>query len=86
DNKNPERVAAGLKATIHNPTVSKEAKTRAQQRLQEMGVEVDAPASSQHAKETGREMGGYKATLKNPRVSKEAKAHAKEVLKDNDAI
>jgi len=41
EQKNPERVAAGLKATLHNPTVSAEAKSRARARLQEMGVDVD---------------------------------------------
>ncbi|KIK00977.1 hypothetical protein K443DRAFT_62368, partial [Laccaria amethystina LaAM-08-1] len=34
--KNPERVAAGLKATVHNPAVSEEAKTRAREKLAEM--------------------------------------------------
>jgi Conidiation protein 6 len=39
EQKNPERVAAGLKATLHNPSVSAEAKSRAQARLKEMGVD-----------------------------------------------
>jgi hypothetical protein len=37
--KNPERVAAGLKATLHNPNVSEEAKESAARRLKEMGEE-----------------------------------------------
>jgi len=41
EQKNPERVAAGLKATLHNPTVSAEAKSRAQARLKEMGVDAN---------------------------------------------
>ncbi|KAK7463032.1 hypothetical protein VKT23_007615 [Stygiomarasmius scandens] len=41
--KNPERVAAGLKGTLHNDNVSDEAKQRASERLQEMGVSVETP-------------------------------------------
>ncbi|ESK88366.1 conidiation-specific protein 6 [Moniliophthora roreri MCA 2997] len=36
--KNPERVAAGLKSTLNKSNVSEEAKTRASERLQEMGA------------------------------------------------
>ncbi|KAF8964729.1 hypothetical protein BDZ97DRAFT_1918695 [Flammula alnicola] len=49
--KHLERVAAGLKATVHNPNVSGEAKHRALHRLEEMGVDVDKPASSKNAHE-----------------------------------
>ncbi|KAF9525270.1 hypothetical protein CPB83DRAFT_740691, partial [Crepidotus variabilis] len=84
DNKNPERVAAGLKATIHNDTIPQETKDRAQDRLDQMGVEVNKTASSQHAKQTNREIGGYKATLKNPNVSDEAKQNARSILREND--
>lgn len=55
--KNPERVAAGLKATVHNPAVSEEAKTRAREKLAEMGVDINKPAppraagKKSHAKE-----------------------------------
>ena len=52
EQKNPERVAAGLKATLHNPTVSAEAKSRAQARLKEMGVDADIKAPSHKAKES----------------------------------
>ena len=52
EQKNPERVAAGLKATLHNPTVSAEAKSRAQARLKEMGVDADTKAPSHKAKES----------------------------------
>jgi len=52
DNKNPERVAAGLKATIHNDSVSDEAKNHARDRLDQMGVDLDVPASTQRAKQT----------------------------------
>ncbi|KAF9498009.1 hypothetical protein BDN71DRAFT_1429169 [Pleurotus eryngii] len=36
-NKNPGNVAGGLKAAIHNPNVSEEAKSHAAERLREMG-------------------------------------------------
>ncbi|KAF9485653.1 hypothetical protein BDN70DRAFT_870960 [Pholiota conissans] len=42
EGKNPEYVARGLKASIHNDGVSEEAKERAAQRLQDMGAEVPA--------------------------------------------
>ncbi|KAF8810318.1 hypothetical protein BYT27DRAFT_7161977 [Phlegmacium glaucopus] len=51
EQKNPERVAAGLKATLHNPTVSAEAKSRAQARLKEMGVDTETKMPSHKAKE-----------------------------------
>ncbi|KAF8062237.1 Conidiation protein 6-domain-containing protein [Lyophyllum atratum] len=38
--KNPERVAAGLKATMKNPNVSEEAKISAKERLEDMSDEV----------------------------------------------
>lgn len=46
--KNPGRVAAGLKATIHNPNVFEEAKVRARQRLAEL---------EEHAGEVGPSTG-----------------------------
>ena len=52
EQKNPERVAAGLKATLHNPTVSAEAKSRALARLKEMGVDADTKAPSHKAKDS----------------------------------
>ena len=54
EQKNPERVAAGLKATLHNPTVSAEAKSRAQARLKEMGVDPDTKTPSHKAKEESK--------------------------------
>lgn len=60
--KNPERVAAGLKAAVHNPNVSEEAKERAIDRLESMGEETYiGNASDGH--ETNRVLGGYKATM-----------------------
>ena len=53
EQKNPERVAAGLKATLHNPSVSAEAKSRAQARLKEMGVDsADVKTPSHKAKDS----------------------------------
>ena len=68
------RVAAGLKAAIHNPNVSAEAKERAQERLDDMGLTGTAQNSHQQGshpahsvddggRETNRVLGGYKATL-----------------------
>ena len=54
EQKSPERIAAGLKATLHNPTVSAEAKSRAQARLKEMGVDPDTKAPSHKAKEESK--------------------------------
>lgn len=60
--KDPVRVAAGLKAAIHNPNVSEEAKERAAERLEGngAGISVGDEVTDQH---THRVMGGYKATL-----------------------
>ena len=50
------RVAAGLKAAIHNPNVSEEARERAAERLESM----EGGNGDQHQ---NRQLGGYKATL-----------------------
>ncbi|TFK67638.1 hypothetical protein BDN72DRAFT_960877 [Pluteus cervinus] len=89
--KNPSNVAGGLKAAIHNPNVSEEAKESAKARLEEMGTGVESTTSGSDAgdaglKNEGNVIGGYKATLKNPNVSDEAKQHAEQVLRDKDAI
>lgn len=81
-----KRVAAGLKAAIHNPNVSEDARKSARERLDQMG-EHD-PTGRSHptgtldtqGHETNRVLGGYKATLHNPRTSDEAKRHAREIL------
>ncbi|KAH9894739.1 Conidiation protein 6-domain-containing protein [Cubamyces lactineus] len=84
-----KRVAAGLKAAVHNPHVSEEAKERAQERLAQMGASAHETSTTRgHAvgstdgtgHETNRVLGGYKATLHNPRTSEEAKRHAREIL------
>ncbi|PPQ97274.1 hypothetical protein CVT26_006667 [Gymnopilus dilepis] len=49
--KNPERVIAGLKAAVHNPTVSEAARTHAKDRLREMGVDTEESVS--HSGMTG---------------------------------
>ncbi|KAH7888455.1 Conidiation protein 6-domain-containing protein [Phlebopus sp. FC_14] len=85
--KDTARVAAGLKAAIHNPHVSEEAKQNAMSKLREMGQDVEQPIETHgHARTTegghdeSRVLGGYKATLSNPHTSEEAKKHAEEVL------
>ncbi|EIN11451.1 hypothetical protein PUNSTDRAFT_98561 [Punctularia strigosozonata HHB-11173 SS5] len=91
--KNPERVAAGLKAAIHNPRVTEEAKDRAAQELEDMGYEAPQELSSRASvggnddgldEHTHRVLGGFKASLKNPNVSEEAKEHAADVLEAAD--
>lgn len=62
DHKNPERVAAGLKAAMHNPNVSEEAKERAAERLDGMNTS-DTDNYQGGNQETNRALGGYKATL-----------------------
>ncbi|KAJ3728776.1 hypothetical protein FB446DRAFT_768315 [Lentinula raphanica] len=88
DQKNPERVAAGLRGTLHNDNVSGEAKDRAADRLREMGDDFENKTS--HSAGTGDQhknqvLGGYKATLHNDKVGEDAKNHARQVLEENDA-
>ncbi|EKM54064.1 uncharacterized protein PHACADRAFT_185049 [Phanerochaete carnosa HHB-10118-sp] len=84
DNKNPERVAAGLKATMHNPNVSEEAKHHAAERLEQMGSGTGThrgeSGSHSSTQDKNRVLGGYKATLANEHTSPEAKKHAREIL------
>ncbi|TRM60231.1 hypothetical protein BD626DRAFT_505869 [Schizophyllum amplum] len=51
--KNPERVAAGYKGTLNNPTAGKEAKEMASERLNDMG---DSHERSASAKSGSREL------------------------------
>ncbi|KAL1745345.1 Conidiation protein 6-domain-containing protein, partial [Schizophyllum fasciatum] len=84
EGKNPNRVAAGLKATVHNPNVSEEAKQSATERLHDMGTDVEgAPTAS--GKDEGNVIRGYKAALHNPRVGDEAKERAQDYLEEHDA-
>ncbi|KIP08301.1 hypothetical protein PHLGIDRAFT_127122 [Phlebiopsis gigantea 11061_1 CR5-6] len=84
EHKNPERVAAGLKAAIHNPNVSEEAKERAADRLDHIGEKTTTTHNTtghhQGDRDTNRVLGGYKATLSNENTSPEAKQHAAEIL------
>ncbi|KAG6815671.1 hypothetical protein H0H87_012362 [Tephrocybe sp. NHM501043] len=88
--KNPERVAAGLRASIKNPKVSEEAKAHAKDRLQELNLSKEH-SDTQHSSgtaghtstshdESNRVLGGYKATLHNAHASEKAKEHAREIL------
>jgi hypothetical protein len=60
--KDPEHVARGLKAAIHNPNVSAEAKDHAAQQLEEMGVKSGAQKLSDE-EHIRHQLAGYKATL-----------------------
>ncbi|KAK2460758.1 hypothetical protein APHAL10511_007228 [Amanita phalloides] len=48
--KDPARVAAGLKAAVHNPRVSEEAKENASERLHQMHVETAEDTSKTRRK------------------------------------
>ncbi|KAG1904300.1 Conidiation protein 6-domain-containing protein [Suillus fuscotomentosus] len=86
--KDTARVVAGLKAAVHNPNVSSEAKENALKRLEEMGQSADpiTPAQTKATQSAAAEaheknvLRGYKAATSNPHVSEEAKKHAREVL------
>ncbi|KAI0915819.1 hypothetical protein AcW1_003685 [Taiwanofungus camphoratus] len=83
EGKNPNRVAAGLKASLQNPNVSEEAKERAADRLESLTATDEAGNTSKYSstrQEDNRVLGGYKATLRNERTSDQAKEHAREVL------
>ncbi|KAF7768083.1 hypothetical protein Agabi119p4_7326 [Agaricus bisporus var. burnettii] len=90
--KDETRVAAGLKATMHNPRTSDEAKESAQERLEEMGADVPSGGTQQTeaSKETsdisGNVLRGHKATLSNPRTSERAKEHSEQVLEEHGAL
>ncbi|OAX39103.1 hypothetical protein K503DRAFT_740077 [Rhizopogon vinicolor AM-OR11-026] len=83
--KDSARVIAGLKAAVHNPHVSNEAKENAMKRLEEMGQTADPspPTQGRSAADEAHEknvLRGYKAATSNPHVSEQAKQHAREVL------
>ncbi|KAI0252543.1 Conidiation protein 6-domain-containing protein [Lactifluus subvellereus] len=91
----PNRVAGGHKAALHNPNVSAEAKEHSRQVVEEIqgpGIVHDdgttEPSSRPDAsdKDENRVLGGYKATLKNPNVGDEAKQKAQQILEDKDAL
>ncbi|KAF8186375.1 hypothetical protein BJ912DRAFT_971556 [Pholiota molesta] len=84
EDKNPEYVARGLKATLHNERVSQEAKESAARRLQEMGEEVpetrmSMPMSERPSRQSSlkpNQERGYKAALKS-------KQHAQQMLEES---
>ncbi|KAG2153665.1 Conidiation protein 6-domain-containing protein [Suillus bovinus] len=81
--KDTARVVAGLKAAVHNPNVSEEAKENAMKRLEEMGQVSrthHANADKGYSAHEKHVLRGYKAATSNPNVSEEAKQHAREVL------
>ena len=87
--KNPDYVARGIKATIHNPNVSSEAKDHAAQQLEDMGGrEREAPEREEpsghleHEKNPDYVARGLKAAIHNPNVSAGAKDHAAQQLEE----
>ncbi|KAG9533051.1 hypothetical protein KCU93_g776, partial [Aureobasidium melanogenum] len=86
DGKDPMRVAAGLKAALHNPNVSDEAKENVSHHLADITSPSHADTTSaSHAgdgKDPTRVAAGLKAALHNPNVSDDTKDHLKERLDD----
>ncbi|KAI4757360.1 hypothetical protein E4T52_10719 [Aureobasidium sp. EXF-3400] len=78
DGKDPMRVAAGLKAALHNPNVSDEAKENVSHHLDEL----TSPPHASDGKDPTRVAAGLKAALHNPNVSEETKDHLQERLDD----
>ncbi|KAJ3988866.1 hypothetical protein F5890DRAFT_1471178 [Lentinula detonsa] len=71
--KSSERVAAGLKGTLHNPNVGGEAKERAIQRLNDMGVSTEGSEPIK-AVSTGKVSGMSRAFDEVPKDEAEFKA------------
>lgn len=63
------RVAAGLKAAMHNPNVSEEAKERAAERLENMGAYDETQDPQFEGHDPTRVLAGYKATLQSKYLS-----------------
>ncbi|KAM4066125.1 conidiation protein 6 domain-containing protein [Hirsutella rhossiliensis] len=88
--KDPERVAAGHKATIANPQTSDKAKAHSTAVLGDMGEprraqgQNESDLTQQTGKDPSNVARGLKATISNPGVSAEAKNNAKERLKKED--
>ncbi|KAI4722182.1 hypothetical protein E4T48_01594 [Aureobasidium sp. EXF-10727] len=78
DSKDPMRVAAGLKAALHNPNVSDEAKENVSHHL----ADITSSSHTDDGKDPTRVAAGLKAALHNPHVSDDTKEHLKERLDD----
>ncbi|KAI5246782.1 hypothetical protein E4T43_02415 [Aureobasidium subglaciale] len=78
DGKDPVRVAAGLKAALHNPNVSDEARENVSHHL----ADITSTSQTDDGKDPTRVAAGLKAALHNDSVSDEAKEHVKERLAD----
>ncbi|KAG9693525.1 hypothetical protein KCU95_g6448, partial [Aureobasidium melanogenum] len=78
DGKDPMRVAAGLKAALHNPNVSDEAKEIASHHL----ADITSTSHADDGKDSIRVAAGLKAALHNPNVSDEAKEDVSHHLAD----
>ncbi|KAL1302703.1 hypothetical protein AAFC00_003063 [Neodothiora populina] len=73
---NPDNVAAGHKANIHNPNTSKESKEHSEQVLEAQFHTTGDGKDYSHV------VGGLKAATHNPNVREEAKEHAQERLEE----
>ncbi|RYO97174.1 hypothetical protein DL765_011296 [Monosporascus sp. GIB2] len=87
DERDPENVLRGHKATISNPNTSDKAKEHSRAVLESYDEPHDAQqsqskSSDQGEKDPGNVARGLKASISNPGVSEEAKERAKEKLAD----
>ena len=89
NNTHESHVVGGLKAALHNPKVSEEAKQHAQQRLDELGEGANATnhtvthqteihrESAATGKNEGNIIGGYKAALHSTLPPLSGRVHAR---------
>ncbi|KAG6889946.1 hypothetical protein C0995_013473 [Termitomyces sp. Mi166 len=77
--KNPDRVAAGLRASIKNPRVSDEAKAHATERLQELESRQHIDPSSTHENRV-LDLRLLIVSTQDQNTSEDAKKHAREIL------
>ncbi|KAF4613165.1 hypothetical protein D9613_011107 [Agrocybe pediades] len=67
---NEGNVARGLKATIHNPNTSAEAKESAVNRLQDMGYDAPEQGNVPNNENVGRQSGGSGTSAGRSRITK----------------
>ncbi|KAK2460759.1 hypothetical protein APHAL10511_007229 [Amanita phalloides] len=85
--KNTERVIRGLKASIHNPRVSPEAKAHAEERLREMGQVFEPRQTTKSTVGAGRRRSGRKARRtsagsKSTQIADRQREEAREVASE----
>lgn len=67
--KDSARVAAGLKAAMHNPNVSSEAKEQAARKLQDLAGGGGGSTETETSAHQNRVLGGFQATLHSMSMS-----------------